>query len=128
MLFVAVRGGEKPHSSSTRRSTETTSLVCRSRTARSDRCLTPPSSSLRPASRISSGPSRRNSTCHRRVADRNTLAHPASADGLTTRRPGGKGSSMDDKHDRLREAGIITATDELPEAYAGVIDSLTPDE
>jgi len=33
----------------------------------------------------------------------------------------------DNKHERLRDAGIITA-DELPEEYASVVASLTPDE
>jgi hypothetical protein len=33
----------------------------------------------------------------------------------------------DEKHERLRDAGIITA-DELPEEYASVVASLTPDE
>ena len=33
----------------------------------------------------------------------------------------------DDKHERLRDVGIITA-DELPEEYASVVASLTPDE
>ena len=35
--------------------------------------------------------------------------------------------SRDEKHQRLQEAGVITS-DELPDEYADVVDSLTPDE
>jgi hypothetical protein len=34
---------------------------------------------------------------------------------------------VDEKHQRLQDVGMITA-DELPEEYASVVDSLTPDE
>src|SRR3954468_24767881 len=61
MLFAAVRGGVCAHSSSIKRSVETTSLACNKRTARSERCLRPPSWSKRSCSTTSNGPRSRNS-------------------------------------------------------------------
>ena len=49
MLLAAVAGGDSPHSSSCRRSVETTSLACSSRIASSARCLPAPSASERVA-------------------------------------------------------------------------------
>ena len=54
--FAPVSGASSSQRASIRRSVETTSFACRSRTASSARCLAPPRSTCRPSSRTSSGP------------------------------------------------------------------------
>ena len=60
--FLAVGGGDSPQSSSIRRSRETNSFACRSRTARTSRSFSLPSGTGSPSSSTSSGPRIRNST------------------------------------------------------------------
>ena len=60
-LWAAVPGGRSLHSSSIRRSRETTSFACTRKSASTARCLAPPIGTDRPSRTASSGPSSRNS-------------------------------------------------------------------
>src|SRR5919108_3027533 len=61
MLLPAVAGGASPHNSPSSRSAATTSFACSSRSASSERYLTPPSASALSWSATSRGPKRRKS-------------------------------------------------------------------